>query len=423
MPDGEFRSTVHKYLSFKPPLGRKHATTRDAILNGPTKSEFSALAGQAQVNEMISESITELTPYLVTTRRKFHAMPELSFQETATAAAIAAELRAMGLEVQTGIGKTGLTATLQGAADGPTLMVRADIDGLPLDEATGLAFASKNGAMHACGHDGHIAIALGTARALVAMRDRIRGRVVFVFQPAEEVAQGALAMLEDGLFDHGRPDRVIGLHIWNQAPAGSVIVNRGTVFASADMFRVSVTGKGGHGALPHLAVDPVMAAAQIITTAQTIVSREIPPNEMGVVTFGRIDGGTAPNVIANSVTSREPAAAYRPETRDAIHSALARIASGVAESLRAKATFEVLFGAPPVVNNPEVADQVARCAMQVVGEDGVGEAPPVSLGDDVSEFLYACARLLLPAGRGETRRRAASQPPVRLRRVLSTDRR
>ena len=339
------------------------------------------------MNEIISESMTELTPYLVTTRRRFHSMPELSFQETATAAAIAAELRTMGLEVRTGIGKTGLTATLHGAADGPTLMVRADIDGLPLDEATGLAFASTNGAMHACGHDGHIAIALGTARALVAMRDRIRGRVVFVFQPAEEVAQGALAMLEDGLFDDGLPDRVIGLHIWNQAPAGSVIVNRGTVFASADMFRVSVTGKGGHGALPHLAVDPVMAAAQIITTAQTIVSREIPPNEMGVVTFGRINGGTAPNIIANSVTIEGTSRAYRPETRDAIHSALTRITSEVAESLRAKAKFEVLFGAPPVVNNPEVADQVARCAMQVVGEDGVGEAPPISLGDDMSEFL------------------------------------
>ena len=314
------------------------------------------------MNEMISDSITELTPYLVTTRRKFHAMPELSFQETATAAAIAAELRAMGLEVQTGIGKTGLTATLQGAADGPTLMVRADIDGLPLDEATGLAFASKNGAMHACGHDGHIAIALGTARAL-GDEGPLRGRVVFVFQPAEEVAQGALAMLEDGLFDDGLPDRVIGLHIWNQAPAGSVIVNRGTVFASADMFRVSVTGKGGHGALPHLAVDPVMAAAQIITTAQTIVSREIQPNEMGVVTFGRINGGTAPNVIADSVTIEGTSRSYRPETRDAIHSALTRITSGVAESLRAKAKFEVLFGAPPVVNNPEVADQVARVAL------------------------------------------------------------
>ena len=339
------------------------------------------------MNESISQSITELIPYLVTTRRKFHAMPELSFQETATAAAIADELRTLGLEVQTGIGKTGLTATLQGAADGPTLMIRADIDGLPLDEATGLDFASTNGAMHACGHDSHIAIALATARALVGMRDRLRGRVVFVFQPAEEIASGALAMLDDGLFDGGTPDRVIGLHVWNQAPAGSVVVNRGTVFASADMFKVTVTGKGGHGALPHLAVDPVIVAAQIINAAQTIVSREIQPNEMGVVTFGRIDGGTRPNVIADSVTIEGTSRAYRPETRDAINSALARVASGVAETLRAKADFEVMFGAPPVVNNPEVADQVARCAMQVVGEDAVGESPPVSLGDDVSEFL------------------------------------
>ena len=339
------------------------------------------------MNENISDSITDLVPYLVSTRRKYHAMPELSFQENATAAAIAAELQSLGLEVNTGIGKTGLTAAIDGASDGPTLMVRADIDGLPLDEDTGLDFASTNGAMHACGHDGHIAVALGTAKVLAAMKDRLRGRVVFAFQPAEEIASGALAMLEDGLFDDGPPDRVIGTHIWNQAPAGSVAVNRGTVFASADMFKVTVNGRGGHGALPHLAVDPVMASAQIITTAQTIVSREIQPNEMGVVTFGRIDGGTRPNVIANSVTVEGTFRAYRPETRDAIRSALARISSGVAETMRATADFEVMFGAPPVINNPEVADQVARCAMQVVGEDAVGEAPPVSLGDDVSEFL------------------------------------
>ena len=339
------------------------------------------------MNEIISDSINDLVPYLVSTRRNYHAMPELSFQENATAAAIAAELQSLGLEVRTGIGKTGLTATIEGASDGPTLMVRADIDGLPLDEDTGLDFASTNGAMHACGHDGHIAVALGTAKILAAMKDRLRGRVVFAFQPAEEIASGALAMLEDGLFDDAPPDRVIGLHIWNQAPAGSVAVNRGTVFASADMFKMTVNGRGGHGALPHLAVDPVMASAQIITTAQTIVSREIQPNEMGVVTFGRIDGGTRPNVIANSVTVEGTFRAYRPETRDAIRSALARISSGVAETMRATADFEVMFGAPPVINNPEVADQVARCAMQVVGEDSVGEAPPVSLGDDVSEFL------------------------------------
>ena len=339
------------------------------------------------MNEYISDSVNDLVPYLVSTRRRFHAMPELSFQENATAAAIAAELQALGLEVKTGIGKTGLTAVIQGASKGPTLMIRADIDALPIDEATGLKFASSNGAMHACGHDGHIAVALGAARVLAAMKDRLRGRVVFAFQPAEEIASGALAMLEDGLFDDGPPDRVIGLHIWNQAPARSVVVNRGTIFASADMFRIKVNGRGGHGALPHLAVDPVMAAAQIITTAQTIVSREIQPNEMGVVTFGRIDGGTRPNVIANDVTIEGTFRAYRPETRDVINTAIARIASGVAETMRATADFEVMFGAPPVINDAQVADQVARCAMQVVGEDAVGEAPPVSLGDDVSEFL------------------------------------
>ncbi len=314
-------------------------------------------------------------------------MPELAFEETATAAAIAADLRATGLEVREGIGRTGLTATLEGAGGGPTLLVRADIDGLPVQEATGLEFASTNGRMHACGHDGHIAVALATARALTAMRERVRGRAVFVFQPAEETASGAIAMLEDGLYDDVKPDRAIGLHIWNQEPVGRVSVNRGTVFASADMFRVVVTGKGGHGALPHLAVDPIVAASQIVSAAQTVVSREMPPDEMGVVTFGRVQGGTRPNVIADSVTVEGTFRSYRPEMREKIQAALARITAGIADTLRARAEFTILAGAPAVVNDPEVAGSVARSAMQVVGEDGAVETPPVSMGDDMAEFL------------------------------------
>ncbi len=339
------------------------------------------------MNPNISQSISDLKPYLVAIRRKFHAMPELAFRETATQAAIAREMESAGLEVRGGIGQTGLTATVEGAGSGQTLLIRADVDGLPIQEATGLTFASSNGAMHACGHDGHIAVAIASAKLLSAMRDRLRGRVVFAFQPAEEVAKGALAMLEDGLFDDVRPDRVVGLHIWNQAPTGSVIVNRGTVFASADMFRIVVSGKGGHGALPHLAIDPVVAASQIVITAQTVVSREVPPGDMGVVTFGRLEGGIAPNVIADSVTLEGTFRSYRPEIRELIDSALARISSGAAETLRANADYSILAGVPAVVNDPEVAGHVARCAMEVVGESRVVEAPPVSLGDDMAEFL------------------------------------
>ncbi|MCI0837327.1 MAG: amidohydrolase, partial [Chloroflexi bacterium] len=215
---------------------------------------------------------------MIATRRLFHTFPELGFQENETASAIAERLKAAGLEVETGIGQTGVVGVLKGARDGPTLMIRADIDGLPVDELTGLEFASTNGRMHACGHDGHITMALTAAEILADLKDRLAGTVVFAFQPAEEVVQGALAMIGDGLFDRYPADRVIGTHLWNQIPTGIIGVNRATVFASADQFRLVVTGKGGHGAMPHMTIDPVIAMAEIITTAQTVVSREIPPN-------------------------------------------------------------------------------------------------------------------------------------------------
>lgn len=320
-------------------------------------------------------------------RRKLHAMPELGFKETQTAAYIADRLRAAGLEVHTGIGETGVVGVLEGASDGPSLMVRADIDGLPVIEKTGLDFAAQNGNMHACGHDGHITMAVATAEMLAGMKDQLKGRVVFAFQPAEEIVSGALAMERDGMFDRWKTERVIGTHLWNQLPTGFVGVNRGTVFASADAIRIQVSGKGGHGAMPHLTVDPVAMAAQIMTTAQTIISREVPPNEMGVVTFGQVHGGSAPNVIADNVVVEGTVRAYKPEVREQIFDALQRITSNVATGMRGSATFEQLYGTPPVINNPDVANWVSGIAAQVAGEENVDESPPVSVGDDMAEFL------------------------------------
>ena len=323
---------------------------------------------------------------MIATRRLFHTFPELGFQENETASAIAERLKAAGLEVETGIGQTGVVGVLKGARDGPTLMIRADIDGLPVDELTGLEFASKNGRMHACGHDGHITMALTAAEILVDLKDRLAGTVVFAFQPAEEVVQGALAMIGDGLFDRYPADRVIGTHLWNQIPTGIIGVNRATVFASADQFRLVVTGKGGHGAMPHMTVDPVIAMAEIITTAQTVVSREIPPNDMGVLTFGQIHGGTASNVIADNVTVEGTVRAYTPETRTRIMESLERIATNVAAAMRASTSFERIHGTPPVINDPEVAAWVTQQASLVVGEGNAREWEPISVGDDMAEF-------------------------------------
>ncbi len=336
--------------------------------------------------DTISDLIAARSAQIIETRRFFHGIPELGFEENETGKAIADRLTAAGLVVETGIGKTGLVAVLEGAKPGPRLMIRADIDGLPVDELTGLDFASTNGRMHACGHDGHITMAVTAAEILVGMKDQLAGTLIFVFQPAEEVVMGALAMIDDGLFEKYPADRVIGTHLWNQIPTGMIGVNRATVFASADQFRLTVHGKGGHGAMPHKTIDPVAAIAEIITTAQTVVSREVPPNDMGVLTFGQIHGGSAPNVIADSVTVEGTVRAYTAETRILIMQSLERIASNVAAAMRASTSFERIHGAPPVINDPEVAAWVTRQASLVVGEGNAKEWEPVSVGDDMAEF-------------------------------------
>ena len=276
---------------------------------------------------------------------------------------------------------------MRGGKSGRTLAIRADIDGLPIDELTGLEFASTNGRMHACGHDGHITMALTAAEILAGMSDQIVGDVVFIFQPSEELCNGAVAMIEDGAMELIDADVVIGTHLWNQTPVGYVGVNQSTVFAGADLFEISVKGHGGHGAMPHLTVDPVVAAANIVNACQTVVAREISPQEMGVVTFGSVHGGSAGNVIADDVKLNGTIRAYNAETHQTIADSVRRITAKVAESMRATATYTRLAGTPPVINNPEVANWVSSLAMQSAGEDSVGEIEPISVGDDMAEFM------------------------------------
>ncbi len=335
----------------------------------------------------ISQLVTARHDEIVATRRYLHARPETGFQENETAAYIAGRLRHAGLEVQEGIGTTGIIARLRGGKPGRTLAIRADIDGLPINELTGLEFASTNGSMHACGHDGHITMALTAAEILASISEEIAGDVVFIFQPSEELSNGAIAMIKDGAMEIAKADAVIGTHLWNQTPTGLVGVNQSTVFAGADLFEISVKGHGGHGAMPHLTVDPVVAAANIINAAQTVVAREISPQEMGVVTFGSIHGGSAGNVIAGEVRLNGTIRAYNSETHRTIADAVSRITTNVAESLRATATYTRLAGTPPVINNPEVANWVASMAMQTIGEESVGEIEPISVGDDMAEFM------------------------------------
>jgi amidohydrolase len=308
------------------------------------------------------------------------------------------------MTVKAEVGGTGVVGVLDSGRPGPTLMIRADIDALPVLELTDLPFASTNGSMHACGHDGHITMALGAAELLAGRADDLSGKVVFVFQPAEEFVEGAKAMIADDVMIDHSPDRVIGLHLWNQYDTGFVGVNQATVFASADQFELTITGKGGHGALPHTAIDPVAITAQVVTALQTVVSREIAPNAMGVVTLGQVIGGSAPNVIADFVTIKGTIRAFTADIRDQIIAAVQRISNGVAETMRGSAEFKLLNGAPPVVNDPEVASWVASIAEQVPGVDKVGAHEEVPVGDDMAEFINRAPGTYFLLGAGDPKR-------------------
>jgi amidohydrolase len=244
----------------------------------------------------------ELFEYTRQLRRDFHAHPELGFQEVRTAGVVASELKDLGLEVTPRIAETGVVALLEGNKAGPVVLLRFDMDALPITEETGAEYASQTpGIMHACGHDGHTAIGLTVARLLRNHRRELAGTVKLVFQPAEEGLGGAERMVAEGVLENPRPDLALSLHIWNDSPLGWLGIVKGPVMAASEVFTVTITGKGGHGALPHLAVDPVLAAAHTITAVQSIVSRNVPPLKSGVVSFTALSGGEAFNVIPNTV--------------------------------------------------------------------------------------------------------------------------
>ncbi|MCL0031310.1 M20 family metallopeptidase [Dehalococcoidia bacterium] len=351
---------------------------------------------------MIKGSIREISGPIVKLRRQLHSIPEIAFKEKKTSSLISKHLLESGVEVIGGIGKTGVVGIIEGSNSGKTLMIRADIDALPLEEKTELSFSSTNGNMHACGHDGHTAIALMTARAISKLKDTFNGKVVFVFQPAEEIVAGAKEMINEGLLETYQPDRVIGLHIWNEIPVGTIAVNDGSVFASADGFRIKFIGKGGHGALPDRTIDPIVMAAEFISVVQSIVSREISPNEMGVLTVGQIHGGTAPNIIPDMVLLEGTIRAYSTKVRKQIISSVGRIATGISQTMKGDSRFEILYGTPPVVNDSKVAKWMSGIATSVVGKKKVTEWDPVSVGDDVSEFINRIPGAYILLGGGFT---------------------
>lgn len=323
---------------------------------------------------------------LVSIRRDIHRHPELAFKENRTAGIIADRLEKLGMEVQTGIASTGVVAMLRGSRPGKTVLYRADIDALPIVEQVDAEYKSRtSGIMHACGHDGHVAIGLTVAEILAGHRNDFAGNVKFLFQPAEEIVSGAKPMIEQGVM--AGVDATLGIHLGNDAPVGSINLRAGPAMANVDSIKLTIRGRGGHGSQPEKAIDSVMAACQIVNTLQTIVSREIAPKESGVLSFGTIHGGFASNIIAPEVVLEGTVRSFMPEVRETMINRIEEIAVTLGKALRCDVKFEVVYSCPAVVNNKQMTDFVRQSAGQLLGEDKIIEGEPIMGSDDMALFL------------------------------------
>jgi amidohydrolase len=326
---------------------------------------------------------------LVEMRRDFHRHPELAHQEHRTAGIVAEHLHRLGLdEVRTGVGQTGVVGVLRGGRPGRTVLLRADMDALPLTEADrGQAYLSASpGCHHACGHDGHTAILLTVADLLVARRRDLPGTVTFAFQPAEERVGGAEGMIAEGTLEP-RPDACFGLHLWNDVEVGRVDVRAGPVYASADAFHITLSGPGGHGAMPHQVPDPVVASAHLIVALQTLVSRDSPPMEPAVLTIGSVHGGTAPNIIPTRVELQGTLRVFAPALRERLLARVREHVTSIAAAFRVEADFRMTESCPACINDAGMSELVHGVAAGVVGPQQVQSRTQTTGADDMSWFL------------------------------------
>ena len=336
----------------------------------------------------ISPEVKALSAEMTSLRRDLHAHPELGFQEVRTAGIIAKRLTELGYTVRTGLGKTGVTGLLKGGKPGKTVLLRADIDALPIREETDVPWRSETvGVMHACGHDAHTAMGLAAAAILAKEAPSLAGDLFFVFQPAEELLIGAEAMLKDGALEGVRADAAFAIHVMNRWPTGTVAICDGAAMTSADKLTLTITGRGGHGASPHLAIDPIVASAQIITALQTLVSRETPPLSTAVLSLTTFKAGTAFNIIPDAVEMTGTLRCFDAALRDKLLASLRRTAEGLAASLRCTARVESQFLTPALLNDPAVTAVARQVAAMIVGESRVVAAEPLTGSDDVAYFF------------------------------------
>lgn len=335
----------------------------------------------------ISTETQSLVPELVAVRRDIHRHPEQGFQETRTAALIEKKLKGWGVETKR-VCKTGVVGLIRGARPGRTLLIRADMDGLPVREENAVPYRSRNeGVMHACGHDGHVAIGLMAARLLAKSRSALAGNVKFMFQPAEEGPGGARPMIEAGILEKPRVDLAFALHMWNDLRVGQIGVRSGPVFSSADEWKITVHGRGGHGAAPHQTIDPVVIASHVVLALQSIVSRKVDPVKSAVVTVGQIQGGNRFNIIPDSAFLVGTVRALEERVRLQVKREITRIASGVAASFGARAEVDYRDGYPVTVNDPEATALVRAAATAVVGKAGAVEQDVTLGAEDMAYVL------------------------------------
>lgn len=359
-------------------------------MNDPLKNEAAALAAD-----------------LIAWRRDLHGHPELGFEEHRTAAFVAERLGAIGLDrVETGVAKTGVVGVLRAPSPGrPAVLLRADMDALPIQEVEGRDYGSTvPGKMHACGHDGHVAMLLGAASLLAKRRAELSRDVVFCFQPAEEGQGGAQAMIRAGVLSGHGIGEAYGLHLWTPFAVGTVHVRSGPVMAAQDEFVARFIGRGGHGATPHRCVDPILAAAQGLVAMQSVVARSVDPLEPAVVSVGSFHGGTAPNVIPDDARMHGTLRAFSEEVRAILRGRVREVLEGAAAAARCRLEFELRPGYPAVVNDVVAAARVREHAARVVGPGRVIESPPMTASEDFAYFLREVPGAFVFVGAGNESR-------------------
>jgi amidohydrolase len=351
------------------------------------------------------KEVEELAEDLIERRRDFHRHPELGFQEHRTASIVADALENLGLEVKTGVAETGVIALLRGKRTKRTVLLRFDMDALPVQEVSDAPYTSTvPGVMHACGHDGHTAVGIAVAQLMHAHAEELHGNVKFVFQPAEEGLGGALRMVEEGVLEDPAPDVSLAFHLWNDQPVGWIGITQGPAMAGAEKLEIVIEGKGGHGAAPHLAVDPVLAAAQVTSALQSVVARNVDPLRSAVISVTKINAGETFNVIPERAHLTGTIRTFQPDVRDIVLRRVKEIAEGVTSAMGCEAQVNVTRLTPPVINDEEIAKQLLNLTREMFPEATIDTADITMGSEDMAFFMESIPGCLVFMGSSDPER-------------------